>query len=76
MHNQTTDFTKIKTARLAPEEIGKDLYRQVYHVTFTETSSKPIDVITVNDASHEECSMSGVEVLTCWSIFGPPDTLG
>ena len=60
--NESTDFTKTKVVRLASEKIGRGLYRQVHRVTFTETSGKTIDVITINDASHEECSMSGVEV--------------
>jgi len=60
--NGKLDFTKTKTVRLASEKIGKDLYRQVHHVTFTEKSGKTIEVITSNDASSEECSMSGVEV--------------
>lgn len=60
--NSKLDFTKTRTVRLASEKIGKDLYRQVHHVTFTEKSGKTIEVITSNDASSEECSMSGVEV--------------
>jgi hypothetical protein len=55
------DFTKTKTMRLASEPIGKDLYRQVHRVTFTEKSGKLIDVITVSSASREECSMGEVD---------------
>ena len=60
--NDATDFSKTKTVRIASEKIGKDLYRQVHDVTFTERSGNVIEVITVNNASHQECSMSGVEV--------------
>ena len=60
--NERLDFTKTKTTRLASEKIGKDLYRQVHHVVFTEKTGNKIVVITVNDASSEECSMSGVQV--------------
>jgi hypothetical protein len=60
--NDRLDFTKTKTVRIASERVGKDLYRQVHHVTFTEKSGKTIEVITRNDASHQECSMSDVEV--------------
>ncbi len=62
IHNETTDFSKTKTVRIASEKIGKDRYRQVHDVTFTEKSGSVIEIITVNDASHQECSMSGVEV--------------
>jgi len=60
--NDKLDFSKTKTVRLASEKVGKDLYRQVYLVKFAEKSGKTIEAITMNDASHVECSMSGVEV--------------
>jgi len=60
--NSKIDFTKTKTVRLASEKIGKDLYRQVHHILFTQKDGTPIEVITINDASSVECSMSGVEV--------------
>ena len=61
-NNEELDFDKVKTIRLASEKIGKDLYRQIHLVTFTKKSGETIQVITNNDASNEECSMSGVEV--------------
>ena len=61
-NNDELDFDKTKTARLASEKIGKDLYRQIHLVTFTKKSGETTQVITNNDASNEECSMSGVEV--------------
>jgi len=39
-------------------------------VTFTEKSGKTIEVITRNDASNEECSMSGVEVYVVSNRLG------
>ena len=60
--NDKLDFTKTKVVRLASEKIGNDLYRQLHRVTFTEKSGRIIEVITSNDASSQECSMSGVEV--------------
>jgi hypothetical protein len=56
------DFTKTRTVRLASEEVGKDLYRQIHHVVFTEKTGSTIEVITSNDASSVECSLSGVQV--------------
>ncbi len=61
-NNNTLDFSKTKTTRLASEKIGKNLYHQVHLITYIEKSGKNIEVITVNDASSEECSMSDVEV--------------
>jgi hypothetical protein len=60
--NYKVDFTKTKCIRLASEKIGKDLYRQIHLIRFTEKSGKTIEVITINDASSVECSMSGVDV--------------
>ena len=60
--DQKIDSSKTKTVRLASEKIGKDLYHQVYDVTFTEWSGKIIEAIAVHDASQAEYSMSGVEV--------------
>jgi hypothetical protein len=60
--NDKLDFTKTKTVRLASEKVGKDLYHQVHFVVFTEKAGGTIEVVTNNDASNEECSMSGVEV--------------
>jgi len=56
------DFTKTKTIRLASEQIGRDLYRQIHLVTFTEKDGNVVEVITSNEASNVECSMSSVEV--------------
>ena len=68
IHRDTLDFDKTSSVRLASEKIGKDptfnkdLYRQVHLVTFVHKSGKTVSAITVNDASHVECSMSGVDV--------------
>lgn len=58
----SVDFTKTNTRRIASEKIGADLHRQVHYIVFTLKNGSHIKVITVNDASSEECSMSNVEV--------------
>ena len=68
--NNRLDFTKTKTIRLASEKIGKDLYRQIYYIIFTEKSGNTIAVITINEASNEECSMSGVDVFVVSQHLG------
>ena len=69
-NNDKLDFTKTKTVRLASEKIGKDLYRQIHYVVFTERAGGTIEVITSNDASNEECSMSGVQVFVVSKRLG------
>lgn len=68
--NNKLNFLKTKTVRLASEKIGNNLYRQIHYVTFTEKSGNTIQVITVNDASNEECSMSNVDVFVISRYLG------
>jgi len=60
--NQNFDLSKTTTVRLASQKIGRDLWHQVYQVTFTRKSGEIVEAIAIHDASTEECSMSGVEV--------------
>ena len=69
--NSSIDFSKTKTVRIASEKVGKDLWHQVYHVTFTKKSGDAIDAIAVHDASQEECSMTGVEVFVVSKHLNP-----
>src|SRR4051812_315484 len=56
------DLQKTTIIRLASEQIGKDVFRQVHHVTFKERSGGTIEVIAVNKASSEKCSISDGDV--------------
>ena len=69
--NRSINFSKTKTVRLASEKVSKDLWHQVYHVTFAKKSGGAIDAIAIHDASQEECSMSGVEVFVVSSHLNP-----
>ena len=71
--NDKVKWDERKVVRIASEKIGKDLYRQVHQVTFREKSGNTIQVITVNDASHDECSMSGVDVYVVSKHLGDHD---
>lgn len=71
INNDTIDLAKTKTERLASEKRGKDLYRQIHHIIFTEKSGNVIEVLTRNDASNVECSMSGVDVFVISRHLGP-----
>ena len=62
LKNMEIDFTKTKTTRLASENVGKNLWHQVYFVTFFKRSGDKIQAVVVHDASIEECSMTGVQV--------------
>jgi hypothetical protein len=55
-------YERTETKRLAVQPIGKDLWRQIQHIRFVETSGKTIEVITDSEFSSEECSMGDVQV--------------
>jgi hypothetical protein len=69
--NYSVDFSKTKSVRIASEKVGKDLWHQVYHITFTKKSGDAIEAIAVHDASQEECSMTGVEVFVVSKHLNP-----
>ncbi len=62
LNGDTTDFPKTTVSRIASEKIAKDLYRQVHLVKYVKNDGGHILTITVNEASSQECSMSGVDV--------------
>ena len=62
VENGQIDFSKTKTIRIASEETGKDLWHQVYLITFTKNSGDVVEAFAEHDASSEECSMTGVKV--------------
>ena len=56
------DEPKTKSTLLASEKKAKGLYTQIYHFIFYDAIGNSYETITNNDASYEECSMSGVDV--------------
>lgn len=68
--NEILDFKKTQVVRLASEKIGKDLYRQVHRVRFVKKSNEQITVITVNEVSSQECSMSKVDLYVVTKRLG------
>ncbi|MCO6508467.1 MAG: hypothetical protein J6578_06710 [Snodgrassella sp.] len=54
------DESRTKITLLASEKKKKDLYTQIYHFVFFNKQGNTYEVITQNEASHEECSMSSV----------------
>jgi hypothetical protein len=65
-----TDPDKAVAVRLASEQTGKDLFRQIYRVTFPLASGGEIEVITSSEASNEECSMGPVDVFVVSQHLG------
>lgn len=59
---QDIDFDKTTVKLIAEQKTDKDLYKQVHLITYTTKSGKKIEVISINDASSEECSIGHVDV--------------
>jgi len=68
--NNLIDFTRTKTTRLSSEKVGGDLYSQIHYVIFTEKSGQTIEVLTINNVSSEECSVSSVKVFVVSEVLG------
>ena len=64
------DLSKTKVRRLASEKIGKDVYVQVHLVTYMKKTGEPVPVVTVNEASHQECSISATDVYVVSNKIG------
>jgi hypothetical protein len=60
--NETVDFDHVTAKTIVSERVGKDLWRQVFGVTFPLRSGRQVQAIVVSDASSEECSMSDPQV--------------
>lgn len=61
--NDGVDFDHVTSKMIVSQRVGKDLWRQVFRVTFPLKSGSPVQAIVVSDASSEECSMSDAQVL-------------
>ncbi|CAE1143035.1 hypothetical protein [Serratia sp. Tan611] len=56
------DEAKTESKLLAIEKHDKGEYTQIYHFVFHDKNGNKYEVITQNDASAEECSLSDVNV--------------
>ena len=59
---ETLDESRTKATRLAVEKIGKDLYRQIFDIVIFQKDGTSFEVITDNQSSSEECSVSPVTI--------------
>ena len=68
--SESNDSAQTKVTLLASEKIKKDLYRQIHLVTFVDKTGHKIEVIASNEASSQECSMSGVQIFVISKRLG------
>lgn len=57
---QSLDESKTKITLLASEKKKNGLYTQIFHFIFYDKKGRSYEVITKNEASDDECSMSSV----------------
>ena len=60
--NENVDFSSVTSIQINSSKIGRNLYRQVFKITFPLKSGGTVEAIAISDASREECSMSDVTV--------------
>jgi len=72
---QDIDESKTQVKRLSAHWIGKDLYVQIYDITYHLKSGGTIHIITRNNASSEECSMDGPDVYVVSRVVRNGDVL-
>ncbi len=51
-----------KATMLAAQSIGKGVYKEIYDIVFREKTGKLVEVVTSNEASEVECSLTAVDV--------------
>jgi hypothetical protein len=60
--NAEIDFAHVRGTRLSSEEIRPGLFRQVNRIVFPRRSGSALTVLTIGNASLEECSMDAPAV--------------
>lgn len=65
----TVDFNRTKSIMLVSQRVGKDLWRQVFRVTFSLKAGGKIEAIVINEASADECSMSAPQIYVVSKVF-------
>jgi hypothetical protein len=59
--NDQIDFSRTRVTRIASEQIGPDLWRQVHLVQYFRRDGSALEAIAVSDSSQDECSMGDVK---------------
>lgn len=60
--NENVRWKQVRSRTIASQRIGKDLWRQVFRVTYPLTTGRKIEAIVVEDVSFDECSMSSPQI--------------
>lgn len=60
--NDEVDLSRTISVQIASQKIGRNLYRQVFRITYFLKNGEDVLAIAVSNASKQECSMSDVEV--------------
>ena len=69
---ESVDFPHVQSRMIVSDRIRRDLWRQVYRVTFPLKSGPAVEAIVINDASTEECSMATPHIFLVAKEFPGP----
>jgi hypothetical protein len=67
---ENVDSSQTRAELVASEKIGRDRYRQVHLVRFTTKAGAQVSAVVINEASHEECSLTEAQVFMVAQEFG------
>ena len=60
--NYNVKWKDIRSRTIASQRIGKNLWRQVFRVTYPLTTGQRLEAIVVEEVSFDECSMSEPQI--------------
>lgn len=63
------DYSKTQVTLLAQEKIKRNLYRQIQKIVFVKKTGEEIVVITDNEASPRECSMTAPDIYLINKVY-------
>jgi len=60
--NESVRWKQVQSRTIASQRIGKNLWRQIFRVTYPLTTGRKIEAIVVEEVSFDECSMSNPQI--------------
>jgi hypothetical protein len=60
--NYNVLWKQVRSRTIASQQIGKNLWRQVFKVTYPLTTGRSVQAVVVEEVSTDECSMSEPQI--------------
>ena len=62
LNNDNVLWKQVRSRTIASQRIGKNLWRQVFRVTYPQKNGQNVEAIVVENVSTDECSMSEPQI--------------